>query len=105
MAAAPHSSSSSSEPTTPLWLTCVGAGLFFLAGLFMVFRAPAPEIEADSNTTPAAALTAAAKPAAPAAAAPAARMADPDAIKRLQERLQQAPRPAGNADPHAGHGH
>ena len=86
----------SSEPKTPFWLTCVGAGLFFLAGLFLVFRAPAqprPEKVAAVAPTPSAANTAAPAGAMPpgAAMAPGRNNMDPEAMKRLQDRLRQAP--------------
>ncbi len=86
-----------SEPKTPLWLTCVGVGLFLLGGLFLVFRMPMqprPEKPAAA-TEPSARM-----PALPASlagrAAPTNRM-DPEAAKRLQDRLRQAPPGAGGA--------
>jgi hypothetical protein len=100
----------SSEPNTPLWLTCLGAGLFFLAGLFLVFRAPAPPRPEKAPVAVAVAPAAAPKPAAQAPGAqaqggrqgaPNMQKMDPEAMKRLQDRLRQAPAPNGSGAPGA----
>lgn len=95
----------SSEPTTPLWLTCLGAGLFLLGGLFLVFRSPAP-VRPEKPAVAAASEPAARMPALAGSLPGAAQRLDPEAAKRLQDRLRQAPPPgspgAGPARPGQG---
>lgn len=103
----------SSEPTTPFWLTCLGAGLFLLGGLFLVFRSPAPVRPEKDKPVAAAAEPSARVPALPASLAGAAQRLDPEAAKRLQDRLRQAAppgspganlaRPGQGAAPPGGH--
>lgn len=76
------------EPQTPLWLTCLGGGLFLLAGLFLVFRSPPPERAASAKDAPVAAA-APAKPAASAAPRPGTPAGlDPAVMKRLSDQLK-----------------
>lgn len=81
------------EPKTPLWLTCLGGGLFLAAGLFLVFRAP-PVERAEKAEKSVTAVSAA--PSAPAAAMQApGKPLDPERMKRLSERLKGAGMPTG----------
>lgn len=94
-----------SEPKTPLWLTCLGGGLFLLVGLFMVFRSP--PIPREKPAAPIAATSAAPAPSAgrPGITPPGGNpmKLDPAAVKRLGDRIKPGAPGGGAAPPPGGH--